>query len=192
MRERRKKMKTRVMLLLLAVVVILIPAFATADTANQSKADEKIVVRRGDLPPDLVKTLETRAKLEELGEYAKITAYGKAAGIAVREGLEAVSDTAVKFAATTPGKFTMWMIAFKVLGKTLIQFLVGLPLLFIGTCIFIWSYRRNCITRKEVVEVDEKHEPKKWTMVEGEDTEKWGHVIVYLIFIGICCLIIFT
>jgi hypothetical protein len=174
------------MIVLVVICCLLTSSFVFAE---QKQPEETIVVRKSDLPPDLLKKLETTA---EFGKYSEYINLGKSVGIAVREGLEAVTDTAAKFAKTDPGKFTMFIIAYKVIGKDFIQFIIGVPMLIIGIGLFIWSYRKNCITRQIPTEMNQDDKVKRYEIHEGSDEEKWAHIIVFLVYVGITMIVIFS
>ena len=122
--------------------------------AQQSGNSELVTVKKSDLPADLIARLESQKKVEDVkktlqtvGEFAGI---GKEIGVAVNEGLGAVTDQASKFADTTPGKFTMFLIAWKVMAKdsmtitnSILGVLVGIPLLIFVEFFYLWIWRRN-------------------------------------------------
>ncbi len=170
-------------------IIILASSFSINAVAAQQSSEEAIVVKKSDLPPELFKSLEAK---QQLGKYSDYVAMGKGVGVAVREGLEAVTHTAAKFANTTPGKFTMFIIAYKIIGIDFVQFLVGVPLLIIGICVFIWSYRKNCIPRQIPIQMNEKGEPTKFEVVGNDDKQKWGHVSVFFCFVGLKMIDIFA
>jgi len=175
----------------LAVIILMamFSLFVGYAFAGQQVSDESIVIKKSDLPPELLKSLETK---QQLGKYSDYMAMGKGVGVAVREGLEAVTDTAAKFANTTPGKFTMFLIAYKIIGIDFIKCLVGIPLLIVGTIIFIWSYRKNCIPRQIPTEMDEKGEPSRFEVVGNDYYQKLGHVFVFFAFVIMTMIIIFA
>jgi hypothetical protein len=96
---------------------------------------------------------------------------GRAIGIATREGLAAVTTETAKFAETTPGKFTMFMIAWKVAGTDFLRaikgYLIGVPLLIVWISIFYWWLKRvyHGYAKKVAVEKDGK-QASEYTWVE--------------------------
>ncbi len=122
-----------------------------------------LTVEEGVLPHDLKIKLQAQQKiadvtttLKQSAEWAEI---GRAIGVATREGLAAITQETAKFADTTPGKFTMVMIAWKVMGadflKTSKGFLIGIPLLITWILIFVWWLRRvYSWHRKKIVAYD--------------------------------------
>lgn len=120
----------------------------------------KVIVARGSfevddsvLPSELRQKLEAARKISEVTNSLKIgqdwADMGRAIGIATREGLNAVTTETAKFAETTPGKFTMFMIAWKVAGADFLRaikgYAIGVPLLifwaWFGYRWFAWTYR---------------------------------------------------
>lgn len=138
-------MKKLLVAVLLAMLVV--PVFGAAIVAAETKSsDETVVVRKSDLPPPLLKDLEEKARLSSVAQrieaYGKWVGIGKEIGAAVNDSLSAVTTQADNFAKTGVGKFTMFLVAYKVLGKDLIGMVVGIPLLFVWTTIFVVFWRR--------------------------------------------------
>lgn len=75
----------------------------------------------------------------QINQYIGI---GKEIGEAVKNGLESVVDVSNKFADTPVGKFTLVMVAWKVMGRELLRVVLGLPLYFMGMAVWIWFIRR--------------------------------------------------
>ncbi len=67
---------------------------------------------------------------------------GKEIGVATREGLNAVVDTAEKFGSTKVGTFVMVMIAWKIMAKEVLGVVLGIPLLIAGVCVWFWTAKR--------------------------------------------------
>ena len=86
---------------------------------------------------------------ENVDRYAQM---GKGLGIAINEGLSAVTTNVEQFAQTGAGKWLMILITWKVMGddaigltRTLVQWMVGGFLLLVGVPFWIWAFRRNCV-----------------------------------------------
>lgn len=139
---------------------------------------------------------------DTISKYAEV---GKAFGSAFKECWTTVSTDAEKFANSDAGKLTMVLIAWKIVGQDginlvekAVQYIIGIPLFFLGTFTFIWVFRRNCMTRPQLVSATKVG----WLTVKREykgTTEAlWGGeaaVVVgvcYAIFVGICSLIVFV
>lgn len=123
-------------------------------------AIRQVLQNRGSLTfDDEMLSPELSAKLQAAQKIAQVTTtlqagrdwaeIGRAIGIATREGLSAVTDETAKFAKTTPGQFTMVMIAWKIMGPDIMSFIrsmkgyiVGIPLLMFWLGFFAWWMRR--------------------------------------------------
>lgn len=177
--------------------------------------DDKIVVKKSDLTQEQLDKIRTRDKVETVKEVAsEVSSWGKEAGVAFNSFVGTLTDQTVRLSDTSVGKFAMFMIAWKVMAKDvigmgdmLIGYFVGIPLLFIGSAVLLWSYRRQCFPRRICVE--KTKEGKKWAIIapNGEqvdisDTSKpyfvegrsaWavGHVIVFALFFIASCVTIF-
>ena len=117
--------------ILFAVMIMVIINVSTVFA--QTQTSEKIIVDTKDLPPGVVEQLKTKQQIERLGKFAGV---GKEIGEAVNSSLEAITDNADKFAKTRVGVFTMVLVAYKIIGKDLIQFLIGVPFFVVGNLSF--------------------------------------------------------
>lgn len=86
---------------------------------------------------------------ENVNKYAQM---GKGMGIAINEGLGAVTTNVEQFSQTSAGKWLMLLITWKVMGtdaigltRTVVQWMVGGLLLIVGIPFWIWIVRRNCV-----------------------------------------------
>lgn len=170
--------------LALVLIAIAVPAFAQ----QQQQADDRIVIKKSDIPPELLKQIEQGKQVEKIGSWVGL---GREVGTAVNEGLKAVTEHAAEFGKTGVGMFIMFMIAWKVMGVDLLQLVVGFPIFLVGTALIAWSYNKNCITRKIPVEVTPEGKVTKYGIHVGEPDEKITHGVIYLIFLGITSAIMF-
>ncbi len=121
-----------------------------------SAFSQNITVKESDLPSEVLTKLKAQQKVEQVTQTLSAgkdwAEMGKAIGIATREGLSAVSDETAKFADTTPGRFTMAMIAWKVAGEDLKHFvrgvIVGIPFLIFWLSLYVWWLRKIYCQRK--------------------------------------------
>jgi hypothetical protein len=157
----------------------------SAQSNNKGQKGEKILVDVNDLPPGLAEQLKTKQKIKQMGEWAGL---GKEIGEAINNSLAAITDNAEKFADTRVGTFTMVLVAWKVIGNDLTQFMVGVPLLFIGLIFFIVILCKNCMTKRILVK--EEGEKKEYLVHEPSDEVRIGHFICFVIFIVVCLFVI--
>ena len=179
-------------IIVVLVAVLLIASAAMGQNQTQNEQEKMILVKESDLPATVLEQVRMKQQLQSYGEYAGL---GREIGTAVNEGLKAVTEQTAKFAETKVGKFTMFIIAYKVLGTDIVQFTIGIPLLMVGLIIFVWSYYKNCIPRRILVSKD-KDGNKKWEMVNDagsdKDSEKFVHAILCALFLCLCVAIIFA
>jgi hypothetical protein len=76
---------------------------------------------------------------------------GREIGEAVKGGLESVVDVSNRFADTPVGKFTLFMVAWKVIGRDLLGVVLGLPLYILGIGLWVWFMRRMFFERRVTV-----------------------------------------
>jgi hypothetical protein len=166
-----------------------------------SQIDDRIVVNKKDLPPGLLDELEEKKNLKnsktELESYAEYIGVGKEIGIAISEGLKAVVDEAEHFSETNVGLYTMALIAWAIVGKDIIQILIGVPLLIIGLLIILRYYRKTYLPQKRITEKSgfflwpvKKYEYVR-ELVSPDSEVALTTFFLTLLFVGICMFIIF-
>lgn len=193
--------------ILVAVLVLgmTLPAFAQQQAATSQ--EETVVMKKSDLTPDQLTKVQKDEIKQKLGQYSEYAEMGRGIGLAVGESLKGVKDVAVDFSRTEVGKFTLFLIAWKVMAKDVIDtgdkivgYLLGFPIFFIGGMVLIWSYRRQCLPRRVLVR-HTKEGGKEWAIiapngekvdisdgstkpyyVEGRSAWAVGHVIVGILF----------
>lgn len=195
-------MKTRILAIFLLSLLAFTPALA--------QQDETVVVKKSDLTADQLKKLETQNITNQLGTYKEWAEIGKGVGYAVKESLSAVKDTAVDFSKTDVGKYTMFLVAWKIMAKDVISvgdmfvgYLVGIPLLTVGLCVLVWSYRRQCVVRRVVTEEGpgfwiwrsrkyEVYDPANRENSMDQSDLIGIHAVAAVVLIAICCLMMFA
>jgi len=120
-------------------------------------AEELVSVPKSMLSKEQLRQVEVNNIMENISnpeEYNSIMAYGRAVGVAISDGLSAVVDQADRFGSTNVGQFTMYIIAFKVIGAKLIAIVGGLFFWIFGMAILIYI-RKKLVTPIRVVKVNE-------------------------------------
>jgi hypothetical protein len=138
---------------------------------------------------------------ETVDKYSQM---GKSIGIAINEGLGAVTKNVEQFSQTSAGKWLMVIITWKVMGEDainvtqrLVRFVVGIGLLTLGVPFFIYIFRRNCVSqpmlvsRTKVVFLTVKKEYIGMTQPIHDDAGPWGYAVCFAAFVGICSRIMF-
>lgn len=175
---------------------IMLPAMLMFTLALAQENDSLITVRKSLLPSNILQQVETQQKIESYGKWVGL---GKEVGSAVREGLGALTDETDRFSKTGVGKFTMFIIAFKVLGYPIIQLLFGSTIWLLGTVIAVIFFF-TCFLPKKNLLSESKGDGKKWEYKEPLAT-KWssgiggsmaGLTAIYVLWCVFCCAIIFV
>lgn len=196
----------RIIAVVLAAVLVIAAAtsqaFAQDNRQSQSKPvpSEQVVVSVDDLTPDQLAKIkarkledETRQRLETAGEYAK---WGHQVGVAVNETLAAVTEQTAKFADTRVGQWGMFLVTWKIFGKDFAAFFVCIPLMMFLNSWILWSYRRNCIPKRILIEHDLVNKKKTYEMYEpkgcGEGQYMWGHVLCAVLVNGVGLIVMFA
>lgn len=132
---------------LLTICILLLTAFMPAYGQNgngTSQSPNMITVDANDLDPATLATLKAKEAEQKMKEkidtYGKWVGIGKEVGVAVDEGLTAVTKHSTAIADTRIGKVTMFIIAYKVIGKDIIRIALGLTIWFILTIMFTVSF----------------------------------------------------
>jgi len=146
------------------IVTVLFAMFLFSLTVfgqGQPSSDETVTLRKSDLPPELLTKIEKKEKIQEISRDLRVaqewSGIGKEIGVAVNEGLKAVTEQTANFAKTDVGKMTMFLIAWKVMAKDIgmiasssLGFIVGVPLLIFANSFAVYYYRRTFIGRRVV------------------------------------------
>ena len=91
-----------------------------------------------------IEALQVEQKVTGTAETAgKWIGLGKEVGIAFNETAKSLALTASEFAKTDLGKFTMFLIAYKIIGTDIIQLVVGILWLIIVLVVSFILYRNN-------------------------------------------------
>lgn len=194
---------------MLVRLVCMLVITSTCVNAQTNVRDGTIVVRRSDLPAEVLQSLEGQRALAETAQkietYGRWVGIGKELGTAVNESMSALTIQADKFAQTDVGKFTMFMVAYKVLGndvialfKRLIMIPIGIVIISIGTWVCIRSLKNMCWGRNvlEGIGVDKS---KRYKFIEPTErcsdnraSISFFHGLAYLFFIGLMFWIFFS
>jgi hypothetical protein len=155
-----------------------------------AQTDSMVMVPKSMLPKSVIAQVEMQNVAQTYGKFAGI---GKEIGVGIREGLGALTDETNKFANTKVGKFTMIIIAFKVLGLQLIQFIFGFTLWIFGSIATVFIYRSAIRPRRILKEVT-KEGIKNYEIYEPcSSIQDWTFylITIYAGFCLLCCAIIF-
>lgn len=135
---------------------------------------------------------------ETINKYSQM---GKGIGVAINEGLGAVTENVEEFSQTSAGKWLMVIITWKVMGndvigfsRTILQWIIGSILFIVGIPFWIWLIRCNCVNapiasvekigfwRTNVVY-------KNCTPIHYDDILLYG--MCFIVFMGIIAFITF-
>jgi len=110
-----------------------------------------------------IATAELEKKLETYGKWVGV---GGEVGTAIKEGLMAVVDVSDQFGKTDVGKFTIIMIAWKVMGQDVVRILLGLLFMIIITFMFFRIYRNTFLPKRVKIEDQGWFKSKKYEIVK--------------------------
>lgn len=190
-------------LLILLIAFMVSFTMVNAQTATtQSEPVEQILVNATDLTPQQLQKIKTEAELADLKKkvetYGNWVGVGKEVGIAIKEGLLAVVDVSEKFGDTKVGKFTMILIAYKIIGKDILRIAIGLIFLVIFIA-FMFRYYKTSFTVHRVKTSNNGWRiwlPNTYEIVQPSDYEgyefvKWLTIVELIAGFGITYAIMF-
>lgn len=167
---------------------VLILLFSIVTPARAQVADTGMVsIPRSALTPQQLKQIE----VHEAGAWVGL---GKEVGEAINSSLSAVTDNTAKFADTQVGKFTMFIIAWKVLGNDFMGVVWAFFLALLGFPTLIWSYRRwtnPTFVSKEVRNEKGKIIERQYTRTTINETAAFLHGVGALALIIACSIALF-
>ena len=135
---------------------------------------------------------EITGTLKTAGKWAGI---GKEIGTAMNESLTAITTTASNFAETKLGKFTMVLVAWKVIGTDFLQLCIGLLWIVIVLVVSFFMYRNNTDRR---VLMNKRWIPEakqfelKYEIKSGDDEFKAASVVILCVGLIAALLVIFV
>ena len=154
-----------------AVSLALMAGTAIAQQVDQpNQQGEMVTVPKSLLTQEQLDKLPTAGTVGAIQEDQRIS-YGKEVGIAVGEALNAVSDSAVKFADTRVGTLTILLVAYKVIGRDAIHYLAGAGFTLVWIPLWIWSYRRFLPRR---VLIRKTSDAQEWAILNDEPANNSG------------------
>jgi len=164
----------KIILVLLSIAALSVSAFAQTSTSSQNKDGEVVIRVQTDQKPAPV----AQKPVEVANEWVD---FGKNVGTAMREGLSALTDEANKFAGTDAGRFTMVVIAWKVMGKDALSLLdrftgvvIGVPLFIAWISIYLYVLRNKFMTRRVVITSEGPFYNRKKTYQLVNENLNWG------------------
>jgi len=141
------------------------------------------------LPPDMkakIEAMQTKKEvtqnIESLGEWAGL---GNEVGQAVNGALVALTKTAGDFSKTELGKFTMFMVAWKVMGGDMVRLIVGSFIILFFFTFFVIKWFTTCRPKRYLYS-------KKWDEDKKDWNQEWrihepgeGNMIMAYLFLAV-------
>jgi len=141
-----------------------------------------------------IKMAEIEGKMKKYGDWVGV---GGEVGTAIKEGLTAVVDVAGKFGNTDVGKFTMVMVAWKVVGEDFVRILLGVIFALVMS-ILIFRSIRHYYPRKYLIKgsrwlfwKDKEYKLREPSYDEGSAFMKIIHIALLMGSYGITYGIMF-
>ena len=109
--------------------------------------------------PENMLTAEQKAQIEaenlksRVEQYGNWVGFGAELGHAVDSSLGALTERADQFSKTGVGKFTLVLVAWRVIGEYFARIVIGLGLFLVLIPIWVWSFHRNVVERSVLLKV---------------------------------------
>ncbi len=181
-------------------------------TVTAYPQDNSLTYKTEDLTPEqlnVIKQLKAAEKSKSLSmenltpdKIDKYAQMGKGLGIAINEGLGAVTKNVEQFAQTSAGKWLMVLITWKVMGedavglvRNAIQWSIGGFLILVGVPVWIWVVKRNCVNRPIAKVEQTGFWTKNITYSERlpiHEEYLWGYVLFFFIYLAAVAMITFV
>ena len=135
-----------------------------------------------------IKNLEIKQLEKKLETYGNWVGVGGEVGTAINEGLSAVVDVADKFDGTDVGKFTMVLVAWKVVGKDVVKIILGILFIIAISILIFRVYKNTFMVKRVMVERTPngwfQRATKEYTVVEPDnDWDGYNFVRVLMIIL---------
>lgn len=151
---------------LLRVFAIVAIVILSTVSAVAQQPEESVTIPKSQLTDQQKADLATKQLSDKQAMFGKWVGIGDEVGKAVNSGLSAVTTQANAFAQTPVGKWTMFVIVFKVIGEKFVGYLVGACMFIFGVPIWIWSYRKY-IPHKYLSKINYGPDGKKLSVEYG-------------------------
>lgn len=181
---------------ILAVLAFVLTAFAQQQPQN-------VTIDLNQLPESVRQQIEQQAAMQDtkakVAQYGAWVGLGKELGSAIDGGLTAVEKHADNIANTKVGVFTMVLIAYKVIGTDVVQFVVGTLFAAIWIPVYIFFAYRNIVQRRVLKRVaygadgkvtDRTYETVNESAATG--SEAFVYFFCFIVLTGGTCAIIFA
>jgi hypothetical protein len=185
-------MKKMIIVLLLGIVL---SGIAMADDPDT------VTVPKTMLTKEQLSDITAKELQDKVDKYGKWVGVGHELGVAVNESLSAVTTQASNFAQTPVGKWTMFLVIWKVIGKDIQAWIYVTLSCIIGLPFWIWSYRKYLPHQVLVSEeyIGDAKKPRKTYRIypygkdEYADSLDWriGHVVLLVLYVASCLFAVF-
>jgi len=182
--------KLFMLLLTISLFIVSCCPSANAQTTTKPSPEQYLTADQLSKYQSDLKVAELEKKLQTYGNWVGV---GGEIGIAVKEGLSAVVDVSEQFSKTDVGKFTMIMIAWKVMGKDVVKIFIGLFFLITSLLITYKSLRKIILGFNRKVKGNglQFWKPKEYEWIKGsfrEDFSEEGYGLMWFLHIALVLL----
>lgn len=185
-------MKSRICVAVLFACLLCTGAFS-------QQQEETVTVPKSMLSKEQIGEISAKELQQKIDTYGKWVGMGHEVGTAVNESLSAVTAQANNFAQTGVGKWTMFVVIYKIIGHDVLGCVFATIFWFVGVPIWLWSYRRylphKYLKRKTFDPTGKIVLSEEWGTTETTDERNgWciGHWLILALMIVVGCVAIFS
>jgi hypothetical protein len=168
-------------------ITLLLIVLTSLSGFTQQVTEETITIKKSDLTGEQLQKIQHETLMEKMETYGEWVGVGNEVGVAVREALLGVVDVADKFGGTDVGKFTLVMVAWKVMGKDLIRIIIGLLFIFLYL-LFLNRFYRDKFKITKIMTKGSKWkfwEEKEYTTIEPDSEGDTFELMRFIYLISI-------
>lgn len=171
----------RILIMLIFLLAGTVSALDTSGLTNEQKAEIALHVAKQ-------KAQNENMTPKEIQEYADLgESIAKALGACANEMGVAVND----FADSKVGMIATILIVWKVAGESIMGYVVGMSLFMVGTCIWLYLFRKMCVVESVTYHDNGKINEISYYREGRVDGTRTMMMIVIFILMIVCCIIMF-
>lgn len=188
--------------LVLSLMILMVTCLAFAQ-----EQEKTVSIPESQLTEQQKQTLKLQQADQTLEKAHGWVGIGKELGQAFDQALGSLTTRSNEFAVTPVGKFTMFIVAWKVMGdqavaavNMIMHFIYGGIEMIVFLPIILWSYRRLCLPRRILTGKEGPFWARKktWTITEfkRDDDEvivaQWAHFVLFILFSIVWLVTVFS
>ena len=177
------------------MAAIFIAGSAIAQTSGVTLTPEDIAKLDASTRSQIVAIQTEKQIAGTIQATGKWVGLGKEIGAAVNESLTAITTTAANFAETDLGRFTMFLVAYKIIGKDIIRIGFGVVWAIFISLMALYLYRNNSsrtVLLSRIWNKEDKKFDKTYKLIDADTDYKNTAIIIFCVGLALTPLIMFA